>query len=54
MLDYRLEFVKNNIQYTGYFEIKFGKNKLIKKSKKQIFKLREKIKNMKMLHLLFV
>jgi hypothetical protein len=44
--DYRLEFVKNDIQYIGYFEIKFGKNKLTK-DQKQIFEIRSKIKNTK-------
>ena len=44
--DYRLEFVKNNIQYNGYFEIKFGKNKLTKEQK-EIFESRSKAKNAK-------
>ena len=40
-----LEFVKNNIQYTGYFEIKFGKKKLTKEQKSKSLNWRENIKN---------
>ena len=44
--DYRLEFVKNKIQYIGYFEIKVGKNKLTKEQK-EIFELRKDLRNVK-------
>ena len=42
--DYRLEFIKKDVQHTLYIEVKAGKNKLTKEQA-EIFEARKNIKN---------